>query len=100
MILIILIVALIFFTGITPRSAAGIIIAGLIYIYRLLSKWSKKIRKAKSILEKNQTPESVDELSESTNFKISEPKENFQPVEVERESLEAKRYKTGNFLLA
>ncbi len=80
-------------------SLGAITIGGLIYAYKLLSKWSEKINRANSILEENQTPESVDELLESPDFKITEPGEDFTPtltVNTEgNDSEEAKRFKNA-----
>ncbi|MFQ6026490.1 MAG: hypothetical protein ACE5Q6_03125 [Dehalococcoidia bacterium] len=52
---------------------AVIIIGVLIYFWRLLTRWSHQVEEAESILEENQTPESVDRLPNSPDFTITTP---------------------------
>ena len=70
-----------------------LIVAGLVYLYFLFSKWTAQVETADSILEENQTPESVDDLPNSPDFKISEPDDNFTPTGGATDSEEAKRFK-------
>ncbi|MBP6237494.1 MAG: hypothetical protein KA536_15200 [Saprospiraceae bacterium] len=70
-----------FFAPAAALMSLGVVaICALIYIYRLLDNLSKKIANANSILEENQTPESIDELHNSPDFRISAPGENFTPT--------------------
>lgn len=70
--------------------------AALVYLYRMLNQATKELDVANSVLEENQTPESVDELPHSPNFRISEPEENFSPViGGGTDSVEAVRFKAA-----
>lgn len=81
----------------TPAAAVyaiGIIlIVGLVFVYRQLNKWTHQVNDANSVLEENQTPESIDELPKSPDFKITTPQENFTPTPGAEDSNEAKRFK-------
>jgi hypothetical protein len=70
-------------------------IAGSLYLFRLLSRWSKALKRADDILEENQTPEAVDRLPRSPDFVISEPGAGVKPRPGARDSVEAERFKTG-----
>jgi len=70
-------------------------IAGLLYLYRLLSRWSQEFRRADSILEENQTPEAVGKLPRSPDFVISAPGAGIKPRPGTKDSVEAGRFKTG-----
>ncbi len=92
----ILIILMFLFAGASPLTVAGAaIVAGLVYLYRLLDHWAKQIANANALLEKNQTPESVDDLPNSPDFRISVPGEGFTPtigIDVV-DSAEATRFK-------
>jgi hypothetical protein len=85
--------------------AMGLAIAGgLFFLYRQLESASKQLDIANSVLEENQTPESVDALPQSPDFRISVPEENFMPaIGVGGDSEEAKRFKLAlknvNFMI-
>ncbi|MFZ1789187.1 MAG: hypothetical protein WAT92_12770 [Saprospiraceae bacterium] len=90
-----IVLLLILFAPAIAFMSVGVVASGaMIYTYRLLDKWSKQIANANSILEENQTTESVDELPKSSDFRISEPIENFTPTTGgTRDSEEAVRFK-------
>lgn len=68
--------------------------SGLVYLQRLFNKWSEQLRRANAFLDENQTPESVDELPKSSNFRITTPEENFKPdFDDFPDNDEAKRFK-------
>ena len=70
-------------------------ITGLVFAYRQLNNWIKQIKEANSVLEVNQTPESVDELPQSPDFRISTPEENFIPSIGGVDNEEARRFKAA-----
>lgn len=59
--------------GVVSLAFALLIIGGLIYLWRVLSRLADQVREAESILEENQTPESVDTLPNSPDFGITTP---------------------------
>jgi hypothetical protein len=96
LILIIISLLVIFNPGIAFLSVGSAISAGLLYLYRRLNRASKQLAIANSILEENQTPEAVDELPQSPDFRISVPAENFTPtIGGGEDSLEGKRFKSA-----
>jgi hypothetical protein len=55
-------------------------IAGvLIYVWRLLTTWSRDLRMADSIRPETLTADSVDEMPVSPDFKLTDPDEHFTP---------------------
>ena len=60
---------------------------------KTLYERTEKITEANSVLEENQTPESVSELPKSPDFRISTTEEDFAPTTGEEDSEEAKRFK-------
>ncbi|MFQ5636634.1 MAG: hypothetical protein ACE5IR_01400 [bacterium] len=90
---IILLLLLLFSPGGIVVTIGIAVIAGLVYAYWRLNRWTKQIADANSVLEENQTPESVDELRKSPDFRISTPDEDFTPTTGEEDSVEAKRFK-------
>ncbi|MEK6154569.1 hypothetical protein WIW50_14965 [Flavobacteriaceae bacterium 3-367] len=92
----ILFLVLLLFLPLSTAIAVGVVaIAISIYLYRLLDRWSKALENATSIHEENQTPESVDELPKSPDFRISDPRENFTPSIGGVDSEEGTRFKTA-----
>lgn len=71
------------------------VIAGAIFVYRILSNWLQEINQADLVLEENQTPESVDEMPKSPDFTITRPGDGFKPSQGENDSPEAVRFKTA-----
>jgi hypothetical protein len=72
-----------------------IVVWAAAYLYWLLSRWSERIKQADSILEKNQTPGSVDKLPKSPDFVITVPGGTFTPTTGKTDSPEAVRFKTA-----
>lgn len=70
---IILIVIFYFILGANVPYYASIvaIVAAMVYLYRLISKWDSGIRAAEAVSLQNKTPESVDKWPKSPDFKIS-----------------------------
>lgn len=92
----ILLLLLLFLSPSAAIYTVGIsVIAGLFFLYRQLNNWTKQIAGANSILEENQTPESVDALPQSSDFRISTPEENFTPSIGGVDNEEAKRFKVA-----
>jgi hypothetical protein len=69
--------------------------AGSLYLYNVLRKLTKQVKNAKSVLEKNQTPESVDKMPHSPNFRITAIGEGFKPNRGATDSSEATRFKSA-----
>lgn len=88
-----LLLGILFTPGAVLLSVGGTAIAGLIVAYRQLRNWSNQIEIANSLLEENQTPESVDDLPTSSDFRIFTIGENFVPSRGEEDSEEAQRFK-------
>ncbi len=81
-------------TGIS-QTIIGILIAVSLYLFTLLRKLTKQEQDAESVLEENQTPEAVDKLPNSPNFRISDMRERFTPSHGAADSPEASRFKTA-----
>src|SRR6266850_4663454 len=61
--------------------AAGIAVAGgLVYAWRALTNWSKDVHAADSLKSDNQTPQSVDAIPKSPDFRLTSPEENISPT--------------------
>ncbi|REL33839.1 hypothetical protein DYD21_10565 [Rhodohalobacter sp. SW132] len=91
---ILLFIILIFVNPGTTFYSVGIVFAAaMVYLYRRFSTWSKQQSAAESVLEENQTPEAVDDLPRSPDFRISTPEENFTPSRGTEDSEEAGRFK-------
>jgi hypothetical protein len=59
----------------------GLVIAGgLVYLWNVMRRWSKDLHTADSLKAENQTPQSVDEMPRSSDFRLSAPEENFTPT--------------------
>jgi hypothetical protein len=102
--LIILLLLIIFSPGTLGIIAGLAVSAASVYLFRRLNKASKELDNANSVLEENQTPESADDLPMSSNFRISEPEENFSPdIGGVTDSDEAVRFKAAlkdvNFMI-
>lgn len=101
---IIILLLIIFPPGAALLSIGLAAAAALSYFFYQLYRASKQLEIANSLLAENQTPESVDELPQSPDFRISEPGENFTPtIGGGEDSPEAKRFKSAlkdaNFML-
>jgi len=102
--LLVLLPTLILGVLIIPLVIGAIIIAGLIYLYRLLKRWVEAIKQLDAVFEENQTPEVVGQLPRNPDFAITEPGSGFSPARGTSDSAEALRFKTAladfNSLLA
>ncbi|MBA3315746.1 MAG: hypothetical protein H0T47_20975 [Planctomycetaceae bacterium] len=75
-------------------GAGTLIVGGLVYLYRRLSAAARRIELANSVLEENQTPQAVNALPQSLDFRISTPDEGFTPaIGTGPDSAEAVRFK-------
>jgi hypothetical protein len=97
LVLVLLLIALVF---IFPLSVIGIgviaaISAGLVAAFIKLLKWKKQVNAGSSILEDNQTTQSITKLPKSPDFKISTPEEKFNPSHGSTDSIEAVKFKTA-----
>lgn len=93
---ILLLLIILFSVSTVVIAVFTVIIGGLVYLYTLLNKWSKQLEATDQILEENQTPESIDDLPHSSDFKISYPEDNFTPtLKGNSDSVEAKNFKTA-----
>jgi len=81
--------------GVFGWGFGAVIAAGLVYLYRRISLWQRKVQQADSIRENNQTPASVDRLPKSPDFRLSEPDGGFTPAQGVEDSLEAVHFKTA-----
>lgn len=94
LILIVLIIVFSFSTAVIAVLAA--VIGALIFLFTRFNRWSRQLESSDSILEENQTPESVDELPKSPDFRISTPEEDFTPtIRGNTDSEEAIRFKAA-----
>ncbi|CCQ90844.1 conserved hypothetical protein [Nitrospina gracilis 3/211] len=95
LIALLIIVLLLLFSPSTGILSAGLALAaGLVFLYFQFNGIGKRIEQAESVLEENQTPEAVDAMPHSPDFRISEPGENFTPtIGGTVDSEEAKRFK-------
>lgn len=89
----ILIIVLLFFRTPLGFGILGVTAIGLIWFYNKLKKWSKDIEQGEAVNQENQTPETIDKLPGSPDFKISEPGSGFTPVNGSSDSIEAKNFK-------
>ncbi len=82
------------FSGISLSIIAAMI-AGSLYLYTSLRKWTRRVQEAESVLEENQTPGAVDKLPNSPDFRITDMREGFTPSRGAADSPEASRFKTA-----
>lgn len=81
---------------------AAVVVAG-VTLFRRLSRWRDAARTSDVLRESNQTPQAVDALPASSDFRISEPGSGFTPRLGGADSVEAIRFKTalrGQFQMA
>lgn len=76
-------------------AIGGLVAVASLYLSYLFSNWSQEIERADSLLEENQTPESVDELPKSPDFVLAEPGDGFTPTRGDSDSPEAVRFKAA-----
>jgi hypothetical protein len=78
---VLLLLFLLFFTPAWAiASVVGVVAAMMVYLFLWMSDLLKRMRAADQILEENQTPESVDNLPNSPDFRITGPDEAFTPT--------------------
>ena len=77
------------------QAIIGVLIAVSLYLFTLLRNLTRQVQDAESVLEKNQTPESVNDLPNSPDFRITDMGEGFKPTRGSTDSPEASRYKTA-----
>jgi hypothetical protein len=94
MALALVVVLLLFLTG-AGMGVGAAIMAGLFYLYRQLSRLSRRIEGADSVAEENQTPELVDRLPRSPDFRLADLDEGFKPSTGRSDSPVAGRFKTA-----
>jgi hypothetical protein len=76
-----IIIILLFVNPGTVFYTVGVAVAaGLVYLYSQFNKWSNQQSAADSVREENQTPESVDDLPNSPDFRISTIDEDYTPT--------------------
>lgn len=90
---VLLVIMLVFSASGLSYSIFGVLIAGSIYLFRRLRKWTKQVQDAESVLEEKQTPEAVDKLPRSPDFRITSLSEAFTPSRGTTDSQEAERFK-------
>ncbi|MBA3638993.1 MAG: hypothetical protein H0W53_06875 [Acidobacteria bacterium] len=79
-------------TGLALAVAVAVAaVAG--FLYQLISRWTDAVRASDGIREENRTPESVDELPRSPDFRITELGSGFTPRLGSTDSVEAVRFK-------
>jgi hypothetical protein len=71
------------------------LIAGGIYLYRLLTRWRTLVSAPQSIAPQNQTPAAVDQLPKSPDFTITQPGSAVRPTIGASDSPTAARFKTA-----
>ncbi len=98
--LIIAILLLLFLLLFTPAVAVtatlSVVIVGLVYLFLLMTQWIRQTEAAKTILEDNQTPEAIDDLPQSPDFRITRPNQAFTPsFSGNTDSQEAQNFKAA-----
>ncbi|NOY15594.1 MAG: hypothetical protein GXP23_01435 [Gammaproteobacteria bacterium] len=92
----IIIILLLLITGLvgsTLFSATATVAVATVTVFLALRRLTKKIKKAEGILPEQQTPESVDDLPGSPDFRVTEFNDPFVPQVGVVDSPEGKRYK-------
>jgi len=96
LILAIILVLILIIAGVSaPVLVIGLAVAGgLTYFWRLLTKWKNALKASDSFKSEEQSPQSVDSLPMSSDFKLTSPEEKFIPkVGGNTESNDAKLFK-------
>ncbi|THD66446.1 hypothetical protein E7Z59_11610 [Robertkochia marina] len=93
LVLVVLLIFLSFSTVIT--AIGGLVVAGILYAYRLLDQWANRVKYLELLSEESKTSEVIDELPKSPDFRISRPDENFEPSVGDSDSEEAIRFKNA-----
>jgi len=94
--LVAIILALVFLlflpTGVAVLAASAVF-AGVVFLSRLLTRWSNDLKASDTIREDQQTPEAVNLLPGNPAFRITEPDSGFVPAPGGTDSAEASRFK-------
>ena len=93
-VLIVLLLLLLHASGVW-LAVGGAIAAGLVYLWRVLTTWQKQEVAADAAKEENQTPEVVNSMPKSPDFRLSKPGESFSPKRGLQDSAEAVRFKSA-----
>lgn len=91
----IILLLLVFTPSFLLMSIGVAAVVGLLWLYRYISEKDKAIQAADSVLPENQTPESVDALPLSPNFRLTTPGDTFRPAGGSSDSIEAQRFKSA-----
>ena len=75
----------------------GIAIAGgLVFLWRKLVQWSKQFQLADSLKSENKTPQSVNVMPKTSDFKLTEPGEDFTPtINASADNVQAQQFKNS-----
>lgn len=73
----------------------GIVIAAAVAAFVMSQRLEQQIKDADSVKEENQTPESVNDLPKSPDFRVILPGDNFTPTRGSTDSAEAVKYKAA-----
>ncbi|HEX6124578.1 MAG TPA: hypothetical protein VFZ23_04325 [Pyrinomonadaceae bacterium] len=91
-----LIVLLALSTGSTPFIMVALVVAGaLVYVWTLLTDWSRQLALADSISSNNVAPESVDQMPMSPDFRLTDFGDPFTPRAGNIDSPEGKLFKNS-----
>lgn len=92
---VLLVIMLVFSSSGISYAIPAVLIAGSLYLFTRLRKWTRQVQDAESVLEDKQTPEAVDKLPRSPDFRITSLSEGFTPSRGTADSQEAERFKTA-----
>ena len=81
--------------GLISGSILILLVAALVALQMQFLQWSKKIEAGDTIKEENLTPEAVDEMPLSPEFRITDPDEDIQFNTGSHDSVEALRFKSA-----
>ncbi len=95
---VLILLLLLLFMGV-GAAAIGIglaIVGGAFYLFRLMKGWQNKTQIADRLSEKGRSPEAVDDMPKSSNFRLSLPGSGFKAsVGGNTDSVEAANFKTA-----
>jgi prepilin signal peptidase PulO-like enzyme (type II secretory pathway) len=97
--LILAVIILLLLLLIAPIAVAlaigAIVIAGAVYLYRVLRNWQRRLSGGESIVPENQKPQTIEAWPQSSNFKVSTDGIIVRPTFGGSDSQEAVRFKTA-----
>jgi hypothetical protein len=91
--LLIALLLLLLAAGVLTVVIAALLVAAGVGLWRLLNRWSTRVRQSDAVREENQTLKAVDALPRSPDFVLSEPGSGFTPTQGTDDSREAVRFK-------